>query len=232
MNMCLDNIEYKEESGIGYLYLKNLPANIMTEQFFSDFSYVISNIKENLVKGIIIAGKGRHFSSGVDMDMLKQMIHRETLVDECGNITELSVSHLRDKNSFLALNKMSIPVVSVIGGFAIGSGFEICLNSHIRICEKNARVGLPESTFGLLPAMGGIPRSIEIVGLTNSLTTVLSGEIYNASDAYQMGLVDLVVDKKQGIEFAEKLIKYITWLDEEYDKEKVLEYIEKHILLN
>lgn len=46
---------------------------------------------------------------------------------------------------------MPFPVVSA-GGFCIGSGSEIAAACYFRICEKNARIGQPESTFGILPA--------------------------------------------------------------------------------
>ena len=57
------------------------------------------------------------------------------------------------KNLFDLVEKMPIPVIAAINGFALGGGLELALASHIRIASNNARLGLPEVSLGLFQDM-------------------------------------------------------------------------------
>ena len=111
---------------------------------------------------------------------------------------------------FTFLRSLPFPVVSVVTGFCIGSGSEIAVNSHYRICEKNARVGQPESTFGILPALGGLARTIKLCGMSNAYRLVMSGELIPAETAYALGWADFLCGKKQGYAQAVALIDWIS----------------------
>ncbi|MBQ3947772.1 MAG: enoyl-CoA hydratase/isomerase family protein [Ruminococcus sp.] len=110
---------------------------------------------------------------------------------------------------FTFLSELPFPTVSAVTGFCIGSGSEIAVNSTYRVIEKNARIGQPESTFGILPALGGLARTISICGLQNAYELVMSGELIPAEKAFELGWADIYTDKKQGLTEAIALIEYI-----------------------
>ena len=122
----------------------------------------------------------------------------------------LPPAHCKQKRHFTFLRSLPFPVVSVVTGFCIGSGSEIAVNSHYRICEKNARVGQPESTFGILPALGGLARTIKLCGMSNAYRLVMSGELIPAETAYALGWADFLCGKKQGYAQAVALIDWIS----------------------
>lgn len=199
-------LEVKE--GIAYLSINMPPANKMTPQFLVEIVEVIEeNVLQTEAKGVIISGKGRHFSSGADVTKLLLFIH-EQLQYENGAITGYPKWYESCKAAFLSLNEMQIPVVSAIRGFCIGSGMELALSGHIRICEKGARLGLPESTFGILPGVNGTLRMYEESGLRRGLEMVLRGELFTAEEA-PAGVVDCVVGKKEALCYAEQFIQYV-----------------------
>ncbi len=81
--------------------------------------------------------------------------------------------------------------IAAINGAAYGGGLEKALTCDIRICSENARMALAEVKVGLCPPGGSfnLPR---LVGLSNAMWLLLSGEPVNAEEALRMGLVTRV----------------------------------------
>ena len=84
------------------------------------------------------------------------------------------------------------PTIAAVNGLAYGGGFERALACDIRICSDNATFALAEVKVGLCPptAMFTLPR---LVGLSNAMWLLLSGEPINADEAHRIGLVTRVV---------------------------------------
>lgn len=204
--MILEN-----QNGILVLSMDMPGNNIMTADFFREYENIMAEIEskanEDSYKGLVIKGAGRHFSVGADVDALSERSSEEKYDDSTGTLPE---GHIKQKHFFTFLRELPFPVVSVVTGFCIGSGSEIAVNSHYRIIEKNARIGQPESTFGILPALGGAARTIEICGLQNAYKLVMSGEMIPAEEAFDMGWADIFAGKKQGLPEAIALIEYIS----------------------
>ena len=205
-----DTMMLSEENGILRLTMNAPSNNLMTADSFRDYEEIMEETEAKAekggIKGFIICGGGRHFSTGADVGALAQRSAEESYDDSTG---ELPAGHIRQKHFFTFLRGLPFPVVSVVTGFCIGSGSEIAVNSHYRIIEKNARVGQPESTFGILPALGGVARTIDICGFQNAYELVMSGELIPAERAFEIGWADIFAEKKQGLTAAEKLIGYI-----------------------
>jgi enoyl-CoA hydratase len=204
-----ETIIYEESEGIAYLCINMPPANKMKSQFLIEISMVIKEyVLTTNASGIIIYGSGRHFSSGADVGELLEFISSHATVED-GAVTHYPEWYLDCKESFMRLFHMKIPVVSAIGGFCIGSGFELALSSHIRICESGARLGLPESTFGLLPGVNGTFRLSEEAGFFHAYEMIVKGSLIDSYEAKQMGMIDLLVQRKNSLDCAKKLIAFI-----------------------
>lgn len=209
MKIDLETINYEEQDNIAYLNLNCPPANIMTPCFLKEIVEIIFEYAVcTRMKGIIISGKGKHFSSGADLDMLLKWVNETSLIDSPKQ--DLSPQWNNDvKSAFEALYQCEIPVISVIKGFCIGSGYELTLHSHIRIAEKGARVGLPEATFDLLPGLNGTLRCIEEVGYKKAFEIIFKGELITAEEAVLLGLVDFMTNKKEATTLAVQFIKFM-----------------------
>ena len=111
-------------------------------------------------------------------------------------------------------------------GFCIGSGSEIALNCHYRIVEKGARIGQPESTFGILPGLGGIARTVELCGMQTAYELVMTGKLISAEEACEIGWGDILVGKKQGMETA---LALAAWFDgRTFQPEQYRQYIREY----
>lgn len=211
MNYKSDAMLLSEQDGILILSMNSAGNNLMTSDFFKEYEAVMAEIeslsKTESYKGLILKGEGRHFSVGADVASLAERSANEIYDDATGILPE---GHIKQKHFFTFLRELPFPVISVVTGFCIGSGSEIAVNSHYRIVEKGARIGQPESTFGILPALGGVARTIEICGKKNAYRLVMSGELVSAEEAYSMGWADIYTGKKQGFNEAVSLIEYIS----------------------
>ena len=85
------------------------------------------------------------------------------------------------------------PVIAMINGFCLGGGCEIAMSCDIRVASTAARFGQPEIKLGLIPGGGGTQRLPRLVGLGNAMRLILTGDMIEAAEAKDIGLVDLVV---------------------------------------
>jgi len=201
-----NGIEYEEIEGIAYLSLCAPPANIMTPIFFIEITKIINeHVLNTKMQGVLIFGKGRNFSSGANVEQIISSIKLDSSNFE-DDVHRKDKWYMKCREAFMRLSQLSKPVVSVISGFCIGSGFELALASNMRVCEKNAKIGLVESGFNLLPGLRGTIRMSEIVGHQKALEIILKGDILDAEEALALGLADVIVSRKMGLEYAREFI--------------------------
>ncbi|KAH7355253.1 enoyl-CoA hydratase-like protein [Rhexocercosporidium sp. MPI-PUGE-AT-0058] len=84
------------------------------------------------------------------------------------------------------------PIIAAVNGFALGGGFEICLNCDIVIASPTASFGLPEVTVGLYAAAGGLPRIARIAGLQIASEIALTGRRLTPQEALSYHLINSI----------------------------------------
>ena len=189
-------LQWTIDQGIGRLTLNQPPSNTMTMDFFCELRRLVNKIVTmDALRAVVISGTGRHYSSGADISEL------------LGNVNEVTM--LENYRAFVMLEQLKIPVISAIRGVCLGSAFELALFSHFRVCAEDAVLGLPETTFNLMPGIGGIQRVAALSGTSSAIGIILRGITFSASEAMEMKLVDLVVPKSDvipvSVEFAKSL---------------------------
>lgn len=199
--------------GTGLLTLNQPPSNTMTMAFFREMKAILEWIPANHgLKAIVISGHGRHYSSGADISELLGHVNPQTM--------------LENYQALMMLEQLKIPVISAIRGVCLGSAFELALCSHFRICAPDAVLGLPESTFNLMPGIGGIQRMAALTGRAKAIELILRGITFSAGDALAMGLVDAVAPKAEvmplAIAFANALPERVSKADRVFILHKFL----------
>ncbi|HBY97086.1 MAG TPA: crotonase [Chloroflexi bacterium] len=94
---------------------------------------------------------------------------------------------------FEVIERFPKPVLTMINGYAYGGGCELALACDIRISSTNSQFGQLEVNFGLIPGGGGTQRLTRLVGRGQAMRMILGGERIPASEAWRIGLVDLLV---------------------------------------
>lgn len=90
--------------------------------------------------------------------------------------------------------KLKQPVIAAIRGDAVGLGLELALACDIRVGIDTARFGLPQIREGLIPFNGGTQRLPRLIGQGRAMQMILTGELIDAAEALQIGLVNRVVN--------------------------------------
>lgn len=93
-----------------------------------------------------------------------------------------------------ALEKLPVPTIAAINGYAYGGGLELAMACTLRVASDNAKMGLPETSLGIIPGYGGTQRLARHVGRAKALELVLTSEKgVTAAEAHRIGLVNQVV---------------------------------------
>jgi enoyl-CoA hydratase/carnithine racemase len=85
------------------------------------------------------------------------------------------------------------PIIAAINGVALGGGLEVALACDIRIAAESARLGVPETRWGLMPGWGGTQRLTRLIPMSKAVEMVLMATVVDATEALDMGLVNKVV---------------------------------------
>jgi 3-hydroxyacyl-CoA dehydrogenase / enoyl-CoA hydratase / 3-hydroxybutyryl-CoA epimerase len=153
--------------------------------------------KDASIKGVIVtSAKKSIFIAGAD---LKTLLKQAQSGEMRGFISE-------GQKVFNRLVALKVPTVAAIHGACAGGGYEITLACDYRVASDDpaTKIGLPETTLGLVPAWGGATRLPRLIGANAAAEVILKGKLYGAAEAMKLGLVDEVVPKEQILEAARK----------------------------
>ncbi len=136
-------------------------------------------------KGLLISSAKDSFIVGADLGELARLMSRKE--------TEIARVNAGQSTVLTLLEALPFPTVAMIGGLALGGGFELSLACDYRVLASEAQVGLPEVNLGLFPALGGSVRLPRLLGEREALGWIASGRPRKAEDALAAGAVDAIV---------------------------------------
>lgn len=151
------------------------------------------------VRAVILIGEGKAFCAGGD-------------IVAWGGLSPLEMGQgwVRSGHRvFDKLARMKPPVIAALNGHALGGGLELAVTADIRICEEQAKIGLPESGLGMIPGWSGTQRLVRRLGGRVARRLALTGEIVTAETALSLGIVDQVVEKGGALAAAKAMAERI-----------------------
>lgn len=186
----------QDETGVVTLVLDdpNQSANTMNQAFKDSIAAIAerAEAEKDSIRGIIYTSAKKTFFAGGDLkDMIKVGPENAQQAFETGTAI---------KRSLRRIETLGKPVVAAINGAALGGGYEIALASHHRVAldAPGSKIGLPEVTLGLLPAGGGVTRTVRLMGIADALLKVLlQGTQYSPRRALENGLVHEVAATRE-----------------------------------
>jgi len=95
------------------------------------------------------------------------------------------------------VERLHKPVIAAVNGFALGGGLELAMSCHFRVASDNARMGLPETSLGVIPGYGGTQRLARLVGKGKAMEMIFTAGMIKAEEALQWGLVNHVVPQAE-----------------------------------
>lgn len=172
--------------------------NIVTIKELHDaFNY---SEEDKTIKVIILTGSGeKAFVAGAD-------------ISEFADFTVEEGSQLAARGQKLLFDfveNLSTPVIAAVNGFALGGGLELAMACHIRIASKNAKMGLPEVSLGVIPGYGGTQRLPQLVGKGRALEMIMTAGMIDADQALSCGLVNHVRPQEELLDYCYELANKI-----------------------
>ncbi len=199
----MDNkiLQTKLKEGILLVTISRPKAmNALNTQFFNEMDELVASVKNNPeVKVMVITGEGKAFVAGAD---IAEMVTKNQAEGE-------PFSRLGQK-TFRSLEKLEIPVIAAVNGYALGGGMELAMACDFRIAGTKAKFGQPEVNLGLIPGYAGTQRLSRLTNMGDALYLLMTADIIGAEDALRIGLVQKVVEQELLMEEVMKIAKNIT----------------------
>src|SRR5438034_3410639 len=173
-------------------------ANIFDDATLDELNEHLDFIENDAaLRALVIASaKKSIFIAGADLKTLLQQA-------QAGDMRAFIA---KGQKIFSRLADLKIPTVAAIYGASAGGGYEVTLACDYRIGsdDPGTRIGLPETTLGLIPAWGGCTRLPRLIGVEKAAEVILKGKLYSAQEALKLGLVDEVARRDQLLDVARK----------------------------
>ena len=165
-----------------------------------------SNSKIKL--GILRSISNEFFSAGAD---LKELI--PLLTGDLKPKSKFESDLLKDKllDKFYRKDKTyNKPIIGYASGYCLAGGFELLLSCDFLIVDENTKIGLPETTLGLIPAGGGISRISEALSRSLSLEILINSKNVNLEKLLYSGIINEIVNRNNVEDVIENYSKKVT----------------------
>ncbi|MGH3687924.1 MAG: 3-hydroxyacyl-CoA dehydrogenase NAD-binding domain-containing protein [Pseudonocardiaceae bacterium] len=164
-------------------------VNTLNDRYVTSMGATLDRLEaeRDLIAGVILTSAKKTFFAGADLNALRTVTP--------GNAREFAAHITLVKGQLRRLEKLGKPVIAAINGAALGGGLEIALACHHRIAldAPGSKIGFPEVTLGILPGLGGVVRTVRMLGLATALTQLLvQGQQVRPAQAKKIGIVDEV----------------------------------------
>ncbi|MEA3560024.1 MAG: enoyl-CoA hydratase-related protein [Candidatus Thermoplasmatota archaeon] len=173
--------------------------NALNEQTLRDLMHAVDELEmDKDISVVILTGEGKAFIAGAD---IKHMV----------SLTTIQAKLFAEYGHNL-LNKVEasrLPYIAAVNGYALGGGCEVMMACDIAIASSKARLGQPEINLGISPGFGGTQRLTRHIGRMRAKELLLTGDNVTAQEAYELGLVNRVVEPEQLMEETMKLAQKI-----------------------
>ncbi|MGD0627500.1 MAG: enoyl-CoA hydratase-related protein [Thermodesulfobacteriota bacterium] len=199
--MGAENFLLRKEPPIGFLGI-NRPKvkNAMSLEMWRAFPSLVAELHHDpAIRVIVLHGCEGNFTSGHDISELLQM----------GNAQGAEIFQTSIEGSIRAIEMAPIPVVAMIDGYALGSGYFLALGCDLRVASDRAVLGLPVGRLGIMFGTVLTRRLVLQMGLARTSELLLTGRLLKAGEAKDMGLVNQVYPAGKLLEMTTELVGQI-----------------------
>jgi len=193
------DMRYENDLNLAWLCMKGYPRPCFTpallEEILGSFENLRTNPAHDHINYLVVSSTSPEvFNLGGDLDLFCKLIrmqNRQALYD-------YAIACIKAVYQFHVGVEKNITTISLVQGDALGGGFETAIAGEVLIAEKGSKMGMPEILFNLFPGMGALSLLSRKVGLAQAEKMILSGKLYSAQEMFDLGIVDVLVEKGEG----------------------------------
>jgi DSF synthase len=159
--------------------------------------------RTHVLNHIVVASDADIYNLGGDLDLFCRLIRaqdRSSLLAYARQCVEVAFAFYKHLNE-------DAHTVALVQGDALGGGFELALCCQTIVAESGVGMGFPEVLFDLFPGMGAYSFLRRRISSAQAQQMMLDGRVYTSDELYEMGVVDVLVPKGQGVAAVEDLIR-------------------------
>jgi len=184
--------------------IRNSVSAIEVVDRFEELAEMVA--KDHEVSCVILTGAGTAFSSGGDVK------------DFTRRAAEMQARPVRTRHWYregiqripLALDKLEIPTIAAVNGHAIGAGCDLAMMCDIRIAADTAQFGEVFVNLGIIPGDAGSWYLPRLVGRSKAFELTFTGDVIDAAEAKEIGMVSHVVPLDELMPAARKMADKIS----------------------
>lgn len=136
------------------------------------------------VRVVVVSGEGPSFSSGIDTTTFGNALPPGDLIAQA-------------QAGFRNLEGLEVPTIAAVKGHAYGAGMQLALVCDLRVTASDAKLGLLEAKYGLIPDLGGTHRLPALAGPGIAKKMMWLAERIDGAEAGRRGIAEVVVDPDQ-----------------------------------
>lgn len=156
--------------------------NAMNWEVFQGLAAAATEVAErDDVRVVVVSGAGRSFCSGIDTSALGS-----------GDLAPRAMIELA-QSGFRALAALTAPTVAAIRGHAYGAGMQLALVCDVRVVAADAKLGLLETNYGIVPDLGGTHRLPQLAGPGRAKLMMWLAERIDGTEAFRRGIAERCV---------------------------------------
>ncbi|MEG0780449.1 MAG: enoyl-CoA hydratase-related protein [Oscillospiraceae bacterium] len=193
-------VEFEAKEHIGILTINRPEAlNALNDGVIRQLGEVLDAMDLSTVRCVIVRGAGeKAFVAGADIAQMSGLTKQEgETFGKLGN------------DVFRKLEKLPIPTIAAVNGFALGGGCELAMSCDIRLCSDTAVFGQPEVGLGITPGFGGTQRMARLIGMGKAKELIYTARNIKAPEALEVGLVQAIYPADTLLAEAEKMANRI-----------------------
>jgi len=184
---------------VAWCYMHGEPRSCFTQRLLRElnewFGFLQNYADATGIKYHVIASSVPEvFNLGGDLELFKRFAQ----INDRGALAKYGRACIDALYANIRHFEQDVTTISLVQGDALGGGFEAALSSDVLIAEKGARMGFPEILFNLFPGMGAYSLLSRRLDPKRAEQIILSGNIYEAQELYELGLVDILVEGGEG----------------------------------
>lgn len=143
---------------------------------------VVTEVEQNAEASVVVfEAAGRTYIAGADIKELSEL-----------NPETAETMSLEAQQIMTRISRLPATTLAAIHAACAGGGCELALACDMRMAADNAKIGLPETSLGVIPGWGGTVRAARLLGTAAARRMILTGELLVADEALRLGLVDSV----------------------------------------
>ena len=191
-----EKILIQKEGKVAVATMSNPPANALSPALRDEFLEKLGALStDSEVWVVIVTGAGeKFFAAGADIPSLLDLDR------------DSGLARVRKSREFYSgIANFEKPVIAAINGICLGGGLEVALACDIRVAAEHAKLGQPEVNLGIIPGAGGTQRLPRAIGPGWANYLLFTGEAISARQAWEIGLVQAVVQAEDLLEKAHEI---------------------------